>query len=38
MLDKPIGIDKFSNKPTNTMTILTDKHGNLVTDTPGVID
>ncbi|ENZ0175176.1 VENN motif pre-toxin domain-containing protein, partial [Providencia rettgeri] len=37
-LDKPIGIDKFSNKPTNTMTILTDKHGNLVTATPGVID
>lgn len=37
-LDKLIGIDKFSNKPTNTMTILTDKHGNLVTATLGVID
>ncbi|EMS1063524.1 hypothetical protein WKS79_002064 [Providencia stuartii] len=37
-LDKLIGIDKFSNKSTNTMTILTDKHGNLVTATLGVID
>nr|WP_314267283.1 DUF637 domain-containing protein [uncultured Moellerella sp.] len=38
MLDKSIGIDKFSNGSTNTMTILTDKHGNLVTATPGVIN
>ncbi|WP_141674428.1 VENN motif pre-toxin domain-containing protein [Gilliamella sp. wkB108] len=36
-LDKYIGIDKFSGKPTNTMTILTDKKGNLVTVTPGRI-
>ena len=34
-LDKNIGIDKFSGKPTNTMTILTDKKGNLITATPG---
>jgi len=27
-LDKNIGMDKFSGKPTNTMTILTDKKGN----------
>lgn len=32
-----IGIDKFSGSPTNIMTVLTDKHGNLVTATPGVI-
>lgn len=38
ILDKQIGIDKFSNGPTNKMTILTDKHGNLVTATPGVIN
>ncbi|KES16868.1 hypothetical protein GASC598I20_006660 [Gilliamella apicola SCGC AB-598-I20] len=36
-LDKNIGMDKFSGKPTNTMTILTDKKGNLVTVTPGRI-
>ncbi|PXZ04782.1 VENN motif pre-toxin domain-containing protein [Gilliamella apicola] len=36
-LDKNIGIDKFSGKPTNTMTLLTDKKGNLVTVTPGKI-
>lgn len=37
-LDKPIGLDKFNGfKPTSTMTILTDKRGNLVTATPGVI-
>ncbi|MCM3490002.1 T7SS effector LXG polymorphic toxin [Alkalihalophilus marmarensis] len=35
-LDNPIGRDKFNNfQPTSTMTILTDKHGNLVTATPG---
>ncbi|UNH31384.1 hypothetical protein [Moellerella wisconsensis] len=38
ILDKQIGIDKFSNGSTNKMTILTDKHGNLVTATPGVIN
>ncbi|WP_218057427.1 hypothetical protein [Gilliamella sp. WF3-4] len=36
-LDKNIGVDKFNGKPTNTITILTDKHGNLVTATPGRI-
>ncbi|WP_106766552.1 adhesin [Paenibacillus faecalis] len=37
-LNKPIGLDKFNDfKPTSTMTILTDKHGNLITATPGVI-
>ncbi|MFC6335241.1 hypothetical protein ACFP56_21685, partial [Paenibacillus septentrionalis] len=37
-LDKTIGLDKFNDfKPTSTMTILTDKHGNLITATPGVI-
>ncbi|CAI1056545.1 hemagglutinin repeat-containing protein [Serratia fonticola] len=36
-LDKSIGIDKFSGKPTNTMTILTDGKGNLITTTPGRI-
>ncbi|GBG07986.1 RHS repeat-associated core domain-containing protein [Paenibacillus agaridevorans] len=37
-LDKSIGLDKFNDfKPTSTFTILTDKHGNLVTATPGVI-
>ncbi|GIP58613.1 hypothetical protein J15TS10_24270 [Paenibacillus woosongensis] len=35
-LDSDIGIDKFSGSPTNIMTVLTDKHGNLVTATPGV--
>ncbi|OCG61436.1 RHS repeat-associated core domain-containing protein [Gilliamella sp. Nev3-1] len=33
--NKNIGIDKFTGKPTNTMTILTDKAGNLITATPG---
>ncbi|MEX9876021.1 VENN motif pre-toxin domain-containing protein, partial [Providencia rettgeri] len=37
VLDKNIGIDKFSKQPTNTITILTDKSGNLVTMTPGKI-
>ena len=32
-----IGIDKFSGQPTSIMTVLTDKFGNLVTATPGVI-
>lgn len=36
-LDKTIGIDKFSGQPTSIMTVLTDKFGNLVTATPGVI-
>ncbi|BFH71439.1 hypothetical protein J27TS7_32090 [Paenibacillus dendritiformis] len=36
-LDSNIGIDKFSGSPTNIMTVLTDKYGNLVTATPGVI-
>lgn len=37
-LDKSIGLDKFNDfKPTSTMAILTDKRGNLVTATPGVI-
>ncbi|WP_342566719.1 LXG domain-containing protein [Psychrobacillus sp. FSL K6-4046] len=36
-LDSNIGIDKFSGSPTNIMTVLTDKYGNLVTTTPGVI-
>ncbi|CAH8713354.1 phage late control D family protein [Paenibacillus thiaminolyticus] len=36
-LDCNIGIDKFSGSPTNIMTVLTDKYGNLVTATPGVI-
>ncbi|SCC35263.1 RHS repeat-associated core domain-containing protein, partial [Gilliamella intestini] len=33
--NKNIGIDKFTGKPTNTITILTDKAGNLITATPG---
>ncbi|WP_347324087.1 RHS repeat domain-containing protein, partial [Paenibacillus wenxiniae] len=34
----PIGTDKFNDfKPTSTMTILTDKNGNLVTASPGII-
>jgi len=34
----PIGLDKYSGfQPTSTMTVLTDKFGNLVTATPGVI-
>ena len=37
-LNKNIGYDKFNgNKPTNIMTIQTDKYGNLVTTTPGRI-
>ncbi|MBW7473870.1 hypothetical protein K0T92_03830 [Paenibacillus oenotherae] len=37
-LNKSIGLDKFNDfKPTSTMTILTDKHGNLITATPGII-
>ena len=37
-LQTTIGLDKFNNfQPTNTMTVLTDKFGNLVTATPGVI-
>ena len=34
-----IGTDKFNNfQPTSTMTVLTDKYGNLITATPGVIN
>ncbi|EGV36461.1 hypothetical protein l11_18050 [Neisseria weaveri LMG 5135] len=34
--NKPIGLDKYNaNTPTNLMTVLTDKHGNLVTTFPG---
>ncbi|WP_371924059.1 hemagglutinin repeat-containing protein [Pseudomonas sp. IC_126] len=36
-LGRPIGIDKFSGQPTSTMTVLTDRFGNLITTTPGVI-
>jgi len=35
---RSIGVDKFSgNQPTNVMTVLTDKFGNIVTATPGLI-
>ncbi|WP_276528212.1 hypothetical protein [Yersinia bercovieri] len=35
---KPIGFDKFSGgASTSIMTVLTDKHGNLITATPGRI-
>ncbi|OCL23399.1 hypothetical protein A9G03_00115 [Gilliamella sp. wkB171] len=37
IFDKNIGVDKFSRSPTNTMTILTDSKGNLITTTPGRI-
>ncbi|WP_065635146.1 VENN motif pre-toxin domain-containing protein [Gilliamella sp. wkB292] len=36
-LDKNIGVDKFTGRPTNTITILTDRSGNLITATPGRI-
>lgn len=36
-LSQPIGIDKFSGRPTFTMTVLTDRFGNLITTTPGII-
>ena len=37
-LGRPIGTDKFNNhQPTSVMTVLTDKHGNLITATPGKI-
>jgi len=37
-IGKNIGLDKFNDmKPTSIMTVLTDKHGNLITATPGVI-
>lgn len=35
ILDKYIGIDKFTKNSTNIITILTDDLGNLVTATPG---
>jgi filamentous hemagglutinin len=34
---RSIGIDKFSGLPTSTMSVVTDKAGNLITATPGVI-
>ena len=34
----PIGNDKFSNfQPTSIMTVMSDRFGNLVSATPGVI-
>jgi filamentous hemagglutinin len=34
----PIGIDKFNNwKPTATMTIMTDRVGNLISATAGIV-
>lgn len=37
-VNKNIGNDKYNNnKPTNIITIQTDKYGNLVTATPGRI-
>lgn len=37
ILDKYIGIDKFTKNSTNVITVLTDDLGNLVTATPGRI-
>jgi hypothetical protein len=35
--DQPTGLDKFNDfQPTNTLTVLTDKYGNLVTAIPGI--
>jgi filamentous hemagglutinin len=34
-IGNPIGIDKFTGKPTSTLTVLTDKFGNLETAFPG---
>ncbi len=36
-LGQPIGVDKFSGQSTSIMTVLTDKFGNLITTTPGLI-
>lgn len=37
-VNKNIGYDKYNNnRPTNIMTIQTDKYGNLITATPGRI-
>lgn len=37
-LDKAISTDKFNDfQPTSTITILTDKSGNLITVSPGII-
>ncbi|MBE7375073.1 DUF637 domain-containing protein, partial [Pseudomonas lopnurensis] len=36
-LSQPIGIDKFSGQPTSIITVLTDRFGNLITTTPGVV-
>lgn len=36
-LGRPVGIDKFTKQPTSTFTVLTDRYGNLVTVSPGVI-
>lgn len=36
-LSHPVGIDKFSGQSTSTMTVITDRFGNLITATPGVV-
>ncbi len=36
-LGKVIGIDKFSGQATSRFTVLTDRYGNLVTASPGII-
>ncbi len=37
-LGRQIGLDKFNNmNPTNIVSIVTDKFGNLITTTPGII-
>jgi len=37
-LGRPIGTDKFNNfQPTSIMTVMTDRFGNLVTATPGLV-
>ena len=35
---REVGIDKFTGNPTNIMTVLTDKFGNLITASPGIIN
>jgi RHS repeat-associated protein len=34
-LDYSVGVDKYTGQPTSTMSVLTDRFGNLVTATPG---
>lgn len=36
-LGHSVGIDKFTNQSTSTLSVMTDKFGNLVTATPGVL-